>query len=75
VHRPAGARRLLGTLGRMALKAHLPAVGFFAAAGLFYLVGSSTPAIIFLAIGFVVELAGWIYLAGGSDEEKDRSEN
>jgi len=52
-------------------KVHLPALGFFAVAGLFYLVGSQTPAIAFVAIGFVVELAGWIYLAGGSDDEKD----
>ena len=50
------------------LKAHLPALGFFAAAALFYVVGSSTPAVVFLAIGVVAELAGYIYLAGGSDE-------
>jgi hypothetical protein len=57
-------------MAQRSLKAHLPALGFFAAAGLFYVVGSSTPATVFMAIGVVTEIAGLIYLFGGSDETK-----
>jgi hypothetical protein len=52
------------------LKAHLPALGFFGAAFLFYLIGSQTPAVIFVVIGFVAEIAGWIYLAGSDKPDE-----